>query len=186
MKWLFAILVALNLIVFAAMIGVKLLNRHMPVADKTAPAQPAQQQQPTQVIINTANPPAVNGQNTAPAAAGTGAVVRRTVTPTPATPAKTQPAAPKARAEEEGGSRSQKSCSARVSIPEDDYHRIKGLLSSYPHAAARQVVENKDGGNGQTASRMNVVFMSLDDQQAAAVQSVVGRYGQLSRSPCNK
>lgn len=184
MKWLFAILVALNLIVFAAMIGVKLLNKHLPAAE-TAAAPAQQPQQPTQVIINTANPTAA----AQPGVSGAANVIRRPAA-APAAPAPKTPAAPaKPRAAEETAApRTQhKACSARVSIPEDDYHRIKGLLSGYPHAAARQVVENKDGGGGgQTASRMNVVFMSLDDQQAAAVQGVVGRYGQLSRAPCNK
>ena len=75
-------------------------------------------------------------------------------------------------------------CSARVSLPEDDYHRIKGLLGRFPHAATRQVVEGGGEGNSQSSARMNVLFMSVSDEDAAALQGIVGRYGSLSRSPC--
>lgn len=188
MKWLFAILVALNLIVFAGMISVKLLNKHMPAAAQVAPAPVAPQQPPAQVIINTGNGAATTTTTAAtnPSVAGSNAnnAVKR---PTPvATTPKSQNNNARL-ADDSGSARVQyKACSARVSMPEDDYHRIKGLLSSYPHAATRQVVESAGGESGQTASRMNVLFMSLDDQQAAAVQGVVGRYGQLNRAACNK
>lgn len=48
MKWLFATLVALNLIVFAGMLGGKMLKRHtaaqQAVSTPVAPPQPQQQQ----------------------------------------------------------------------------------------------------------------------------------------------
>jgi len=33
---------------------------------------------------------------------------------------------------------------------------------------------------------MNVLFMSVSDEDANTIQGIVGRYGSLSRSPCNK
>lgn len=84
---------------------------------------------------------------------------------------------------ESGTSRAKyKECSASVSIPEDDYHRIKGLLARYPHAASRQVVNS----GGESTARMNVLFMQVSDQEASAIQGVVGRYGQLNRAACNR
>ena len=71
-------------------------------------------------------------------------------------------------------------------MPEDDYHRIKGLLARFPHAATRQVVQGGGEGDSQTSSRMNVLFMSVSDEDANTIQGIVGRYGSLSRSPCNK
>lgn len=185
MKWLFAILVALNLIVFAGMIGVKLLNKHMPVAQQPAPAPAAPQQPPAQVIINTGNGSAATA---AGANSGSSNAAARRPAAAPTKPQTSSNSSNNNRASDDSANArvQYKACSARVSMPEDDYHRIKGLLSSYPHAATRQVVESAGGDSGQTASRMNVLFMSLDDQQAAAVQGVVGRYGQLSRAACNK
>lgn len=181
MKWLFATLVALNLIVFAGMIAVKMLDKHLPVGQNTQSAAQTQQP-PAQVIINTGNGTAAVAQS--PTANNAPAAAKRPAAPTPTAKPQTANNRP---ADDSGTARAQyKACSARVNMPEDDYHRIKGLLSAYPHAATRQVVENSDGEGGQTSSRMNILFMSLDDQQAATVQGVVGRYGQLNRAACNK
>ena len=63
------------------------------------------------------------------------------------------------------------------------------ILARFPHAATRQVVENthaNDENQGRTRSNMNILFMSVNDQDASAIQGIVGRYGKLRRSPCNK
>ena len=185
MKWLFFTLVTLNLIVFTAFLARKI---YKPEVQQPAPVvqQPPPQQAPPQVIINTGsvaspmpNMPSGTGilANSAPRAVQ----VPRPQVAAPAAPR--QPAAPKQQAATMDERPQPRACSARVSIPEDDYHRIKGLLNRFPHAATRQVVEGGAEGE-QSSARMNVLFMNVNDQEAAAIQSVVGRYGKLNRTAC--
>ncbi|MDK4689455.1 hypothetical protein [Kingella negevensis] len=198
MKWLFATLVALNLIVFAGMIASKIY----PI--KKAPAQVAQQaQQPQPTVI-------INTTGAAPAAQATSASATVTTatanTATAATPAKrvtppttnnTKPSNSTALTQPKTNNTSSsqavttgtaqanyRNCSASVSMPEDDYHRIKGLLKTFPHAATRQVIDGSEGNH--SSARMNVLFMSVSDQEAGTIQGIVGRYGSLRRSPCGK
>lgn len=187
MKWLFFTLVALNLIVFAAFLARKIYQpTPAPVAAIT---QPATTQAPPQVIINTGGG-VVSTPNTSAGSPNT--VVRpaapRVTTPTTPRNPNTTPTGKTADAQQAAETpRAQyRACSARVSLPEDDYHRIKGLLTRFPHAATRQVVEGGGGEGEQTSARINVLFMSVTDQDASAIQAVVGRYGQLNRAPCNQ
>lgn len=209
MRHLFYILVMLNIIVFAAIIGNKVFKQYLP---EPAPQQSAAPQQPVvvsppQIIINTGdlqNASAVraitgNGNSahvqpqgkrqTAAQAQQSGKNTTRAQADKPAKTAVRNisiQGSGSEPVERLGTPRVQyKACSARVSIPEDDYHRIKGLLRKYPHAASRQVVQGGGEGEGQSSARMNVLFMSVNDQEAGAIQGVVGRYGQLSRTPCN-
>lgn len=196
MKWLFITLIGLNLIVFAGMIAGKMWKEYKP-----APAV-ATAQQPTQIIIHAND---LSGNGGAAAIAASGVVLGKGGNTSPNVikqPPVVKPEPPKPQpplVKDKGGNgntsrvetlekpqASYKNCSARVSMPEDDYHRIKGLLGKYPHAASRQVVENTGDEGGQSTSRMNVLFMSVSDQEAGAIQAVVGRYGQLHRAPCNK
>lgn len=189
MKWLFATLLGLNLIVFAGMIAGKMWKEYKPAPQQVANTQP------TQIIINTNDLPANSASNVV---VSKGTTSSTTTTTNNGTTQKTPPKQPPVVAaekrppvqREEPAAQAQakvnyKNCSARVSMPEDDYHRIKGLLGKYPHAASRQVVEGGENG-AQSSSRMNVLFMSVSDQDAGAIQAVVGRYGQLNRAPCNK
>ncbi|WP_038328377.1 hypothetical protein [Kingella kingae] len=181
MKWLFFTLVALNLIVFAGMLARK-IYQPAPVAAVVAPQSAPQQ--PSQVIINTGTGavaiPSNGGANTARPVAN----APRSV-PAPRTPSSTtsRNTANVGAAESRPAHRA---CSARVSMPADDYHRIKGLLNNFPHAATSQVVQGGGEGNAQSSTRMNVLFMNVTDQDASAIQAVVGRYGQLNRTPCNQ
>ena len=201
MKWLFATLVALNLIVFAGMIASKMLKQHMPVA-ATQPTQPT-------IIINgndlVTKKSSASEPTTPPVAAASTATTNTTTTGNNKHDSRTNNNARDDKrtrnetrnndnrrtvvtnadiAKNSGGTSQAKyrECSARVSMPEDDYHRIKGLLGRYPHAASRQVVDN----GGESAARMNVVFMQVSDQEASAIQGIVGRYGQLNRAACGR
>ena len=150
-------------------------------------------------------------------------------------------------------------------LPEDDYHRIKGLLARWPHAATRVVERRRDSGRPQRGSeryqvsvtiegdvqeftaklrsqgfrnasiaggrmslgsfsseqqaeqtaakarqaglnpqiartgasggdqsaelgesKMQVTFMNVDDNAAAGISSVIGRYSHLRRAPCRR
>ena len=156
-------------------------------------------------------------------------------------------------------------CTAVAVLPEDDYHRIKGLLARWPHAATRVVERRRDSGHAQRGSeryqvsvtiegdvqeftaklrsqgfrnasvaggrmslgsfsseqqaeqtaakarqaglnpqiartgasggdqsaelgesKMQVTFMNVDDNAAAGISSVIGRYSHLRRAPCRK
>ena len=201
MKWLFATLVALNLIVFAGMIASKMLKQHMPVA-ATQPTQPT-------IIINgndlVTKKSSASEPTTPPVAVASTATTNTTTTGNNKHDSRNNNNARDDKrtrnetrnndnrrtvvtnadiAKNTGGTSQAKyrECSARVSMPEDDYHRIKGLLGRYPHAASRQVVDN----GGESAARMNVVFMQVSDQEASAIQGIVGRYGQLNRAACGR
>ncbi len=199
MKWIFATLVALNLIVFAGFVGNKIMNPKKPQPQVVqAPQQP---QAPQQIIINTGNgtPTTVSTNGTVttngvPAGSAIGKIVGRT--------ANTVRPQRNANANNTGASLSSgsgktaqtaaaeprakyRACSARVSIPEDDYHRIKGLLGKFPHAASRQVVQGGGEGDSQTSARMNIMFMSVSNEEAGELQSIVGRYGALNRTACD-
>ena len=199
MKWIFATLVALNLIVFAGFVGNKIMNPKKPQLQVVQ--APQQSQAPQQIIINTGNgtPTTVSTNGTVttngvPAGSAIGKIVGRTANTVrpqrnenanntgaspPAGSGKTaQTAAAEPRAK-------YRACSARVSIPEDDYHRIKGLLGKFPHAASRQVVQGGGEGDSQTSARMNIMFMSVSNEEAGELQSIVGRYGALNRTACD-
>lgn len=162
---------------------------------------PQQPQAPQQIIINTGNgtPTTVSTNGTVttngvPAGSAIGKIVGRT--------ANTVRPQRNANANNTGASLSAgsgktaqtaaaeprakyRACSARVSIPEDDYHRIKGLLGKFPHAASRQVVQGGGEGDSQTSARMNIMFMSVSNEEAGELQSIVGRYGALNRTACD-
>ena len=198
MKWIFATLVALNLIVFAGFVGNKIMNPKKPQPQVVqAPQQP---QAPQQIIINTGNgtPTTVSTNGTVttngvPAGSAIGKIVGRTAnTVRPqrnanANSAGGSQAAARAAATQSAAEPRAKyrACSARVSIPEDDYHRIKGLLGKFPHAASRQVVQGGGEGDSQTSARMNIMFMSVSNEEAGELQSIVGRYGTLNRTACD-
>lgn len=187
MKWLFATLVALNIVVFAGMIGYKVLAKNTPAPQTiTTPAPPAL---PPQVIINTGAPTLAPAPSQSSNGSNKNNNYRTSIgnnnnsnvntvianKNTPATSTSMQ------------ANVQYKACSATVSLPEDDYHRIKGLLARFPHAATRQVVENTNSDDqAQTRGNMNVLFMSVSDQEASALQGIVGRYGKLNRTPCKK
>ena len=199
MKWIFATLVALNLIVFAGFVGNKIMNPKKPQPQIVQ--TPQQPQAPQQIIINTGNgtPTTVSTNGTVttngvPAGSAIGKIVGRTAntvrpqrnanagnaggSPMGNSRAAAQAAAAEPRAK-------YRACSARVSIPEDDYHRIKGLLCKFPHAASRQVVQGGGDGDSQTSARMNIMFMSVSNEEAGELQGIVGRYGALNRTACD-
>lgn len=69
---------------------------------------------------------------------------------------------------------------ASVTMLEDDYHRIKGLLSQWPHAANR-IVEKREGGGAKKASKYMVVSPIQTDAQAQMSEmSAKGFNGTLS------
>ena len=157
MKWLFAILVALNIIVFGNVVASKLMRPPHATAQVEAPATaltPTPAASVTEPVV-TINPPE-------PASA---------VAPPPETKTRAElraEAAAKARAEAAAKARAETqtqttpsspaapaiNCSATAVLPEDDYHRIKGLLSRWPHAASRFVEQGGSTPAKATSSRV--------------------------------
>lgn len=169
MKWLFAILVALNIIVFGGM----LFSRMGAPQQHQAAAPPAAPAQPTVVQIHTGAQPAAPApqapaQPSAPTSAQT----------TPRTPASAprranetagKPAEPAAPKQNDSGIRAPATaCTATAVMPEDDYHRIKGLLSRWPHSATRVVERRND--SRQAAARYQVSVAVDGDQQETAAK----------------
>lgn len=201
MKWLFITLVALNLIVFSGMVAKKITHPNGARNQPIVVSQPAPQQ--PQIIINTGTGTptvATNGSvstNGIPAGSTIGKFIGKTANL--AVRAKTAPTLPKTNGIANSKNANAgtnvadnqphaqyRACSAHVSMPEDDYHRIKGLLGRFPHAATRKVVQGTGEGDSQTTARMDVLFMSVTDAEAGEIQGIVGRYGSLNRTPCNK
>ena len=59
---------------------------------------------------------------------------------------------------------------ASVSLPEDDYHRIKGLLNRWPHAASR-TVERKEAARSKTSYAVWTPILIDAGSQMQALQS---------------
>lgn len=163
MKWLFAILVALNIIVFGNVVASKLMRPAHTAAQAEAPAAPAT---PTPAAsgtepVITINPPEPASAVAPPPVAKTRAELRAEA----AAKARAEAAA-KARAETQAQSSTTPAapinCSATAVLPEDDYHRIKGLLSRWPHAASRFVEQGGGSTQAAPASRRVRYMVSID------------------------
>ena len=158
MKWLFAILVALNIIVFGGMLITRMAAPPQQQMAAQAPAAP----QPTVVQIHT-GPQTATPQEPAQAQPVTPPANHAAAPRAPAAPARRNdnnrnssntPAADKPPAD--SGIRAPSvACTDTAVLPEDDYHRIKGLLTRWPHSASR-VVERRSGGNRQNTERYHV------------------------------
>lgn len=162
MKWLFAILVALNIIVFGGMLVTRM-------SQQSAAPVVQQQPQPTTVVVH-----AAPAQSTAPQPQGAVPVLpvdparaRQSAAPARAnSPAQTKPADGQAKPTPESGIRAPNTaCTAVALLPEDDYHRIKGLLSRWPHAATRVVERRRDSGRTQRSERYQVSVAIEGDVQ---------------------
>lgn len=259
MKWLFAVLVALNIIVFGGMVFSHMMTPQTAMAQ--APAQPSggQQAQPTVVQIHTNSPAPAPTDNRAPEPT-TRPAVNAPINNTARRPAE----APKPNTDNAaaGIQSPNTACTASAIMPEDDYHRIKGLLSSWPHSATR-VTERRNDNNANNAryrlsvaldgeaqsvqerlknagftssaisdgrvqlgvfnseqqaeraatrarqagfvpqiarvsnsgaeqsaalgeSKMQLTFINVNDQAAAGINNVIGRYASLRRAPCRQ
>ena len=269
MKWLFAILVALNIIVFGSMMAGKMIRQNQAAILGEAPQQAMVAPPPvipSTPVVSVASDPTAN---TAPAPAMTQPAPKSRTEQNAEARARAQ-AETRARKEEQNISgqsntttdKPQANCTATAVLPEDDYHRIKGLLR-WPHNANRFVEQNQrkpsanasrtrymvvvGGGhdareqlkekgfetsvsNGQVSlgvfnrrsdaeslqaraqgsgfsasivqlgggegsesenqalsvAKMRVTFSNVDDQSAAEISKIIGRYGSLQRAKCKR
>ena len=162
LKWLFAVLVVLNLIVFANVVTQKMNGNRpkqnpavvaVPIGGGTdangnpVPAPSAGSTSGSRIVA-----PALNRQ---PSNSGGGNAVIDT-----ATLPKNAP-----------------NCSAQITLPEDAYHRLKNFINGWNNAATRNVVENKQSGKAQGVQYQVLVAGSSDE----AMQQL--RSAGISASP---
>ena len=150
MKWIFAILVALNIVVFGCMVAGKLVlgSSATPTATASseveiaAPATPdiSVRNAPDNNPVNSPKPPVIKTEatpNSQPKAE------RKTDPEPPTTPASVN-------------------CSATVTLPENDFHRIKGLLRQWPFSAKRFVEQITPSAKPNPVSRPTRYMVALN------------------------
>lgn len=162
MKWLFATLVALNIIVFGAMLVSRMIAPQPQVVNVPSA-------QPTIVQIQTGD--SSNGASRRDAPAEPRANTARTTRPAPARAA-ANPASKNTTTQAAPSSSDIRSpnvnCTATITIPEDDYYRIRGLLTKWPHAASRVVVRRDN--NGRAANTKYQVVVAIEGEASAFAQ----------------
>lgn len=284
MKWLFAVLVALNIIVFGGMVASSVAEKQK---QATEPAVAAATPSNPQAVQAVAAEPAVDKPAEAAASAASNTAASEVAAADEEAAKREQQAREAARLARErkarqesakrentaqnsveaaNGRGQQCTATANIVMNEDDYHRIKGLLNRWPHAATRTIekrqgpaepapavtgrtyrvllpsdtdtitqmgslaakgfsgslyngdisvavlqnqpaaqaliarlaaagfggayvreqggVSTHTGDRSLSISRMQVLFMSVDDKDAQAIQAIVGQYGKLNRNVC--
>lgn len=218
MKWLFALLVALNLIVFGGMVAYRMMvKQNQTVAQASAPLEGGTHE--------LARPESLTPKSTTPASApdsvpewvaqseSNAAVAERKTEKTEESQAverrveneqdkkvreeqeakakekekekkereeklkrekeRKEKAAENQNTASEAGKPAQQQCStATVVIDEDDYHRIKGLLGRWPHAATRSVEKRTPKKSAQKPSKNYRVLISTGGDAVAQLENL--------------
>lgn len=219
MKWLFALLVALNLIVFGGMVAYRMtVKQNQTVAQASAPLEGGTHE--------LARPESLTPKSTTPASApdsvpewvaqseSNAAVAERKTEKTEESQAverrveeneqdkkvreeqeakakekekkereeklkrerekeRKEKAAENQNTASEAGKPAQQQCStATVVIDEDDYHRIKGLLGRWPHAATRSVEKRTLKKSAQKPSKNYRVLISTGGDAVAQLENL--------------
>ncbi|PIT17476.1 hypothetical protein BGI32_02515 [Snodgrassella alvi] len=176
MKWLFAILVALNIIVFGSMIAGKLVHgvsaspaaasAASPAAEVVEAAAPATPDISVRHTTEAAETASSSVPATKPASKTDTAAANKpkTDTPTDAPVNADKPATPTS-------TPTTNTCTATVTLPEDDFHRIKGLLNHWPFTTSRfieQVSNPAKPHRAPTPTRYMVALSSSGDSDTRA------------------
>lgn len=218
MKWLFALLVALNLIVFGGMVAYRMtVKQNQTVVQASAPLEVGTHE--------LARPESLTPKSTTPASApdsvpewvaqseSNAAVAERKTEKTEESQAverrveneqdkkvreeqeakakekekkeheeklkrerekeRKEKAAENQNTASEAGKPAQQQCStATVVIDEDDYHRIKGLLGRWPHAATRSVEKRTPKKSAQKPSKNYRVLISTGGDAVAQLENL--------------
>lgn len=211
MKWLFAVLVALNIIVFGGMVASRVAEKQR---NASVPAQSVgvpQQQQPAAAPVEilrpaevstpewVAVPPPVAAASAASEPESEEARLAREKAEQEAKEKEAKELEEKARKEREEKAKreqlekekakreqeqkaaeakkesSQCISSASVTLNEDDYHRIKGLLRQWPHAASRTVEKRNASGEAGQVQKTYRVLVSADGDAAAMLESLAAK-----------
>lgn len=211
MKWLFAVLVALNIIVFGGMVASRITEKQKQSEIREAAAASAvgaAQQEPEILRPASAPPPAAASEAAAsePEASGIAASAASDVSAEALLAAaalkekeqaeqeakeqeekakkereekakREQQEKEKARREQENKEQAAKkenqcTASASLALDEDDYHRIKGLLKQWPHAAARKVEKRAAAGKSEQAQKTYRVLVESGGDAIALLDSL--------------
>lgn len=266
MKWVFAILVALNLIVFSAMVAVKVTGKNTQSRESAAQVSESSGNRSVAGMFDMQDETANRNQEDLAWVQENQVNIPQHVPASAVAEKKPKAAAPKNTDKEKAANTAdtgindnagfQRSCTtttASITMPEDDYHRIKGMLNKWPHAASRMVgkrstpaanatysvwlpsgndvsaqmqalaakgftpvladggisvgtstssmgaqnllnrlrnagfsglIRESGGGGSLSESKMQVVFMTVNEQDTRAIQDIVGRYGTLRVNKC--
>lgn len=176
MKWIFAVLVALNLVVFGSTIIQKMVvDKIAEKADEKQIARTVVVQQPPAPVataplaVPNADLNAASASATA-SDAGNDKDAEKKSEKTPAKPADKKkddkkPAekpAEKAVATETKPKQPKNCGGASVVLKENDYHRIKGLLAQWPNAASPMVQRNTNASKGKSSPDEYLVFVPME------------------------
>lgn len=212
MKWLFAVLVALNIIVFGGMVASRVAEKQR---NASVPAQSVgvpQQQQPQAAPVEILRPAEVSTPEWVAVQTPVGAAsaasepeseearLARLKAEQEAKEKEAKELEEKNRKEREEKARreqlekekakreqeqqkaaeakkesSQCTSSASVTLNEDDYHRIKGLLRQWPHAASRTVEKRNTSGEAGQVQKTYRVLVSADGDAAAMLDSLAAK-----------
>lgn len=169
MKWLFAILVALNIVVFGCMVAGKLVGgfsakpatKASSEVEIAAPATPSISVRNADVANTDSNHAENNANPPKP-------VIKTEAAPN--IPAKTES---KKDTDLVPNSPVTAKCSATVTLPENDFHRIKGLLRQWPYSTSRfveQVGTTVKPNPMPKSTRYMVTLNSIDDDTRQRLQ----------------
>lgn len=212
MKWLFAVLVALNIIVFGGMVASRVAEKQRNASAPVQSVGVTQQQQPQAAPVEILRPAAVSAPEpvavSAPVAAASAASEAETEEARLARLKAEQEAkekeaeeleekaqkereekAKREQLEKEKAKREQEKqkaaeakkesnqcvSSASLTLDEDDYHRIKGLLRQWPHAASRTVEKRNASGETGQAQKTYRVLVAADGDTAAMLDSLAAK-----------
>lgn len=191
MKWIFIILVALNLIVFGGVVAQRMLlpapqtvtERTIMVEKKVdsstkkieeAPKNQIQEEKPTKTQ---SQPEKQTEKIEKPEK--TEKITTKASPKNKPKPAQKLAEKPKKAPVQKASnttstpSRKQKCGGASVTLPENVYHRIKGLLNEWPNAATREV--GKKQGKSQSQSNEYVVIITPSAQQNEHMMVLIGK-----------
>lgn len=159
MKWLFAILMALNIVVFGTIMAGKMLRIHQL-------AEPAKVASAADTALVAASEPAVPlisvDRPQAASAAGTKADSKKE--------AQKKAADTQEQAKTDDAGAANASCTATATLPEDDYHRLKGLLDRWPHAATEFVDTGATKKRRNRPTRYMVVIPNAGSEVASVLR----------------
>lgn len=171
MKWLFAILVALNIIVFGSMIAGKLVHG---ISASPAVVSVASAPSPAVETVAPANPD-ISVRHDVEAAASSMPVARTAskIDTVAANKPKTDNPnnVDKSDKSDKPTTPTTNTCTATVTLPEDDFHRIKGLLNHWPFTTSRfieQVSNTTKPHRAPTPTRYMVALSSSGDSNTRA------------------
>ncbi|MCO6506031.1 MAG: hypothetical protein J6570_02835 [Snodgrassella sp.] len=174
MKWLFAILVALNIIVFGSMIAGKLVHG---ISASPAVASVASAPSPAVETVAPANPDIsvrhdIEATASSMPVARTASKIDTVAANKPKTDNPTNvDKSDKSDKSEKPTTPTTNTCTATVTLPEDDFHRIKGLLNHWPFTTSRfieQVSNTTKPHRAPTPTRYMVALSSSSDSNTRA------------------